>query len=221
MRHVFAPLALLFIAGLAPAADPKPEESSRKYLDSLQKTAELLAKVKDEATATELKPRIENLYEEGREARRQMFKALAELDIPDSTLAHFFEHFPKIVKQASDGITAEFDRIGNNQKAAYKVLRTTKLFAGLEKEYEEKAQVGASFLITVARTYTTRNPDKALTPDALAAISETGKKALIDPWGFPYQLVTKADNKGVTRTYVWTVSPYTGKKLGTPPPDDK
>lgn len=221
MRHVFPPLALFLFASVAPAADPKPEESSRKYLDSLQKTAELLAKVKDETTAAELKPKIENLYEEGREARQMMFKAMAEVDIPDSTLAHFFEHFPKVVKPTSDSITAEFDRIGTKQKAAYKVLRETKLFAGLEKEFEERAVGKAKTLIISAKSYSTRNDGKAPKLEDLAKYAEEGQKALTDPWGSPYQLVLKAEKDGIARTYVWTVSPYTGKKLGSPPPEEK
>lgn len=222
MRH-FAPFAALLFAALTPAADPKPDATAagNQYFVALQKTAELLANVKDEATATEFKPKIENLHEEARDARRQLFLALAEVDGRDGELAESMGVMWKNVKQINDTITAEFDRIGTNQKAAYKVLRETTLFAGLEKEFEAKAVGKANTLSISAKVYSTKNDGKAPKLEDLARYLEEGQKALTDPWGFPYQLVTKADEKGIERTFVWTVSPYSGEKLGSPPPDGK
>lgn len=214
---------LLFVAPLALAADPKPDptKAGNEYGVALQKTAALLAKVKDEATAAEAKPQLDKLHEEAREARRQLFKALAEADVPDLELAGSMAVFWKNAGQCGDTITAEFDRIGGNHKAAYKVLRETKVFAALEKEYEGKAAIKANDLLNSARAFSARNDGKVPKLEELAAYSESGKKALMDPWGFPYQLVTAVGKDGRSRLHIWTVSPYTGKKLGTPPPDDK
>jgi hypothetical protein len=57
-------------------------------------------------------------------------------------------------------------------------------------------------------------------------LAEGGVKALTDPWGFPYQYelgkVAVGENKvEVDTTFVWTVSPYTGKVLGEAPPEKK
>lgn len=224
MRYLLTLLILFASTAIVTAADPKPDatKSGNQYAVALQKTAALLAKVKDEATAEEAKPKLDNLNEEARDARRQLFRALAEVDGRDGELADSMGVFWKNVRQMHDTITAEFDRIGTNKKAAYKVLRETKLFAALEKEYEDKAAAGANMLMIFAKTYSTRNDGKAPPKlEDLAAYSETGKKALTDPWGFPYQLLTKLGKDGVNRTHIWTVSPYTGKKLGNPPPDEK
>lgn len=220
MRTVLPLLAFVLVTATTTAADPKPEESSAKYLAVLQKTAEVLAKVNDEATAMEAKPKLDTLHEEARDARKKMFRALAELDIPESTLTHFFEQLPKILRQTDSAITAEFDRIGNNKKGAYKVLRETKLFAALEKEYEERATMAANLLLTYARIWEAKNDGKVLKLEVLAQFSDTGKKGLVDPWGYPYQLAFQPGKDG-KRLRIWTVNPYTGKKLGFPPPDDK
>lgn len=222
MRHVFAPLALLLVSGAAPA-DPKADatKAGDQYFTALQKTAALLAKVKDEATAEGAKPVLANLNEEAREARRQFFKSLAEVDGRDGELAESMGVVWKNVKQVTDTITNEFDRIGTNQKAAYKVLRETKLFAELEKEYEGKATYRANNLMTYAKIFATRNDGRMPKLEDLAAYADEGKKALTDPWGFPYQLVLKAGKDGVPKLHIWTVSPYSGKKLGNPPPDEK
>jgi hypothetical protein len=224
VRLTFTPLVLFASVTLAPAADPKAEsnEASQKYQTALHKTVELLAKVKDEATAAEAKPKLDTLHTEARDARKRMLKAFAEVDLSEGQLAEVLEGLPKGLRLISDKITAEFDRIANNHKAAYKVLRETKLFAGLETEYEGRAKAGATLLMTFAKTYTTRN-DGTPPPnlEVLGTYSETGKKALTDPWGFPYQLATKLHKDGVNRLHIWTVSPYSGTKLGNPPPDEK
>lgn len=224
MRPTFTLLVLFTFAALATAADPKSEanEASHKYQAALNKTAELLAKVKDETTAAEAKAKLDTLHDEARDARKRMFKAFSEMDVPDGQLTEVLEVLPKGMRMINGILTAEFDRIGSNQKAAYKVLRETKLFAGLEKEYEGRAKAGASVLQTFAKTYSTRNdgnPPPNL--EVLAVYSETGKKALSDPWGFPYQMVSKPGKGGFMQTHIWTVSPYTGTKLGNPPPEEK
>lgn len=223
MRFAIPACLILAVAPFAPAADPKPDptKAGYEYGVALQKTAALLAKVKDEATAAEAKPQLDKLHEESREARVKLFKALAEVDVPDHELAGSMVVFWKNAGQCGDTITAEFERIGGNHKAAYKVLRETKVFAALEKEYEGKATMGANDLMNYAKAYSVRNDSKVPKLEDLAAFSETGKKALTDPWGFPYHLVVAAGKDGRSRLHIWTVSPYTGKKLGTPPPDEK
>lgn len=223
MRSAFTLLGLFLAIPVVFAADPKVEatEAGNKYGIALQKTAKLLAEVKDEKTAAEAKPKIDNFQEEARDARRQLFLALAEVEGKDGELADSMVVFWKNVRQFHDTITAEFDRIGNNHKAAYKVLRETKLFTELEREYDGRAAFGAQVLTNCARTFITRSPDKMPQLADLAVYADRGQKALTDPWGFPYQMVTKPGKDGVSRTYVWTVSPYSGKKLGNPPPEEK
>jgi hypothetical protein len=169
----------------------------------------------------EAKPQLDKLHEEAREARRQLFQALADADVPDGELAGSMAVFWKNAGQCGDAITAEFDRIGSNHKAAYMALRETKLFAALEKEYEGRAAMKANDLMNFAKAYTTRNDGKVPKLEDLAAYSETGQKALTDPWGFPYQLVIAVGKDGRSRLHIWTISPLTGKKLGSPPPDEK
>lgn len=225
MRHLLTLLFLIVLAAHATAADPTTDaaKSGNQYAAALQKTAALLAKVKDEATAEEARPKLDKLHEEARDARRDLFKALAEVDVrDDGELVDSMVVMWKNVRQVYDPIVAEFDRIGSDKnKAVYKVLRETKLFAALEKEYENRARNGAEMLMIYARTYSVRNDGKAFKLEDLATYSETGKKALTDPWGFPYQLLAKPGKGGVNSTHIWTVSPYTGKKLGNPPPDEK
>lgn len=222
MRFSIPALLMVAVAPFAPAADPKPDatKAGNEYGVALQKTAALLAKVKDEATAAEAKPQLDKLHEQAREARRQLFQALAEVDGHDRELAGSMGVFWKNAGQCCDTISAEFDRIGNNHKAAYKILREVKLFAELEKEYEGRAAARASDLRNYARAFMTRNKGQEPTLNDLAAYAEDGQRALTDPWGFPYQLLVRPGKDGTT-VHVWTVSPYTGKKLGTPPPNEK
>lgn len=225
----FALPLLFLLTPLVPAADPKPDpqkaavEATNKYLAVLRTTVELLAKVSDEKSALEAKPKLDTLRDEARDARRVMFREMAELDIPEESMAYFFEQYPKILREASGRMSTEFDRIGGaKDKAAYKVLRETKLFAEIEKGYEERAAMKAQNLAGYARAWSARNEGKVPPKlEVLAEYAEEGKKALTDPWGYPYQMVLAADKDGRNRLHIWTVNPYTGKKLGTPPPEVK
>lgn len=214
---------LLLVAPFALAADPKPDpqKAADKYAGALQKTAALLAKVTDEASAAEAKPKLDDLHDEAREARKQMFRAIAEVDSSDREMAAVMGDLAKGVRTLTEAITTEVDRIAGNHKAAYKILRESKQFAALEKEYEVRAAVKADTLMTCAKSWMVRNDSRVPKLEDLAALAEEGKKATTDPWGFPYQLVLKADKDGRTRLYIWTVNPFSGKKLGTPPPDEK
>ena len=87
---------------------------------------------------------------------------------------------------------------------------------------EDAAAVKAVQLQTVAKTHAIRNEDARLESlDELVQYAEEGEEALLDPWGFPYQMVSKPGKGGFMQTYIWTVSPYTGKRLGHPPPEEK
>jgi len=126
-------------------------------------------------------------------------------------------------REVTDRLHSEFDRLGSSKdKAAYKVLRETKLFAAMEKEYEDRAAMKARNLITAARGWSAKNDGKLLPKlEDLSTYLIEGKKALSDPWGYPYQMVVASDKDGRDRLHIWTVSPYTGKKLGSPPPEEK
>jgi hypothetical protein len=221
-------LPLLFaFAPLVLAADPKPDpahvETWNTYAAAMQKTCELLAAVKDEKTAVDAKPKLDKLHEEAREARRKLFNSIAELDMPEPQIAELFEGLRRAFRDVGDRLQAEFDRIGSTKdKAAYKALRETKLFTAMEKEYEDRAVRKAGTLRAVANTWSAKNEGKV--PPKLEDLTEfltEGKKGLMDPWGYPYQMVVAADKEGRKRLHIWTVSPYTGKKLGTPPPEVK
>lgn len=219
LLYLFTPIVL--------AADPKPDsthaEAWNTYAAAMQKTCELLAAVKDEKTAADAKPKLDKLHEEARSARSLMFKAVAELDIPDSRVADLFDGMRRAFREVGDRLTAEFDRISSSKdKAAYKALRETKLFSAMEKEYEDRAAMKAGTLRAVANTWSAKNEGKVPPKlEVLAEYAEEGTKALTDPWGYPYQMVLAADKDGRNRLHIWTVSPYTGKKLGTPPPEVK
>jgi hypothetical protein len=205
----------------APAAEPKPAEKkdpSRTYIESLAATAELLAKVTDEKSAADAKPKLDALFAEGRTARKEFLAMLGDERVSDADMIRVMERVPKILSEVNNKIALEFDRIAANQKAAYKVLRETKLFAEFEKALEEKAVWRANDLSLAAKSWSTRNDGKELTKlGDLANYLSEGQKGLVDPWGFPFQFKYVQDKKsGANRIVIWTQNPYTEKRIGSP-----
>jgi hypothetical protein len=56
---------------------------------------------------------------------------------------------------------------------------------------------------------------------AVANLLEGGGKAILDPWGAPFQYQVVNDQNGYPAAAIWTVSPYSGRKLGFPPAEKK
>lgn len=220
MRAVLSLLALLASAVLghaAPPAIPAAKKTAEDYLRAVERLADLLARVNDEKSATDAKPKIDDLSAESRDARGQVFAALATADAPDEKVAAALGKLTERATAAADRIGREFDRIAADHKPAFKVLNDTKLFAELMSAREAKAAEQARELVGSVRVFSQMNNGKRVTNlSDIAPTPEAAKKYLLDPWGFPFQY--RADEK---RVYVWTVSPYSGKNLGSPPPDEK
>lgn len=206
----------------APAADPTPDELIRQYTESLTKAAELLDALNDEKTATDAKPKLDELA-----TRQAELKAAIE-KLPPAVRLKTDE---KALAQADEKLSLAHDRVFAKEKAAYKVLHGSKLFDAIEKPREKQAETQARLLSTHTKAYAAKN--RGTFPKELkqliegnVPLAEGGAKALTDPWGFPYRyelgkVVIVPDKPEADATYVWTVSPYTGKKLGYPPPEKK
>ena len=182
----------------------------------MEKLADLLAAVTDEKTAAEVKPKLDNLFDEGRAARTQVFTTLAAPNGTDEQAAATLTRLTERLTAASGKVGKEFDRIARDHKTAYKTLRDAKLFAELEKDREEKAVKQARELVDSVRVYRQNGGKQVVNLSDLTSDPEVAKKYLLDPWGFPFQY-----QPGEKRAYVWTVSPYSGQKLGSPPPEEK
>jgi alanyl-tRNA synthetase len=211
MRYLL-PLVLL-LPTIALAAEPPIAET---YLRALEKLADTLADVTDEKNAAAAKPKVENFLDEAKSARERLFRRLAELD-DEAAVAAVVKQMGERVAEANGKTARQFDRLAADHKLAYKLLRDTKLFVAMEKERDAAATRRAKDLIDSVRIYAALNGGKR--PKQLADIAKTpedAKKYLLDPWGYPFQY-----QAGEKHAHVWTISPYTGEKLGSPPPDAK
>lgn len=217
MRDPFSLILLVSAVAVqaAPPGIPAAKKTPDDYLRAAERLADTLATVTDEKSAADAKPKIDDLFAEGRDARGQVFAALATADAPDEKVAAALGKLTERATAAADRIGREFDRIAADHKAAFKVLSETKLFTELAAAREAKAAEQARELVGSVRVYSQMNNGKRVANlSDIAPTPEAAKKYLLDPWGFPFQY--KADEK---RIYVWTVSPYSGKTLGSPPPD--
>jgi hypothetical protein len=103
-------------------------------------------------------------------------------------------------------------------KEAYKVLAGTGLFKRVEGALEERALLRAQNIQRACQAWFVKTG--GVWPDSLKLLVivnpntgtppllEGGNKAIIDPWGAPYQFEVRMDEKGTERLHVWTVSPY-------------
>jgi hypothetical protein len=209
----------------APAADPTPDELIRRYAESVTKVTELLDTVKDEKSAADAKPKLDELATRLAESKTAIEKLTPAVQLKMDERA---------LTAAGQKLSLAHDRVFAKEKAAYKVLHGSKLFDGIEKPRESMAATNAKVLSSASKAYAAKNrgnyPDglKALIDDSGGKVPliDGGAKALTDPWGFPYQyelskVAIGANKVEVDTTFVWTVSPYTGKKLGSPPPEKK
>jgi hypothetical protein len=222
-RSLAACVAVAFVS-TAPAADPKPEEVVGQLVALRTKVtaqaAELLGGVKDEKTAGDAKPHLDDLGE-----RYAAYKAAVETLLPLHR-----DKLPKAALDAmagaDDALLREHDRVFSKAKAAYKVLREEGfLIDYLERSMEMRAAESANRFRSLIAAYAAKNRGEY--PKELKAVPplvEGGEKALADPWGYPYHFEPgkrTIDKVEVPVHYVWTVSPYSGKKLGHPPPEKK
>lgn len=204
------------LTSAAPTGIPTIKKTPEDYLRAVERTADLLATVTDDKSAEAAKAKLEELFEDSRLARTQVFTALASTGGTDEQAAATLTRLTDRLTTASRKVNAEFDRIARDHKTAYKALGDTKLFGELQRDRERKATDQAKELVDAVGLYARMNDGKRVANlSDIAPNADTAKKYLLDPWGFPFQY--KLDAK---RVYVWTVNPHTGQKLGTPPPEE-
>ncbi|MEO2088972.1 MAG: hypothetical protein ABGY75_05675 [Gemmataceae bacterium] len=225
-RRLFAACACAVLGlSAAAAADPTPDELIRQYTESATTAAELLDAVKDAKSAANAKPKLDELA-----TRQAEVKAVIE-KLPQAVRLKMDE---KALAQAEEKLSLAHDRVLAKERAAYKVLHGSKLFDAIEKPREAQAAASAKMLGTQTMAYSAKYMGKFPTSlkelvapaDKRTPLVDGGMKALFDPWGFPYQyelgkVAIGANKVEVDTTFVWTVSPYTGKKIGNPPPEKK
>jgi hypothetical protein len=205
------------------AADPTPEELLKEYAESMTNAAKLLDAVKDEKTAKDAKAKLDEFATKQAELKA----ALEKLSLAAQQRLSAEAFAP--VNQAEQKQSLAHDRVFSKEKAAYKVLHGSKLFDAIEKPREKLAATNAGRLGSAAKAYMVKNrgnPPVALKSlvvkeNGRLPLVDGGEKSLIDPWGAPYQYQVVTDEYGNPNPHVWTVSPYSGKKLGNPPPEKK
>jgi hypothetical protein len=127
-RRLFA-VGVCAILGLttATAADPNPDELIRQYAESVAKAAELLDAVKDAKSATDAKPKLDELATKQAELKA----AIGPMTTDDRS---------KAVAAAEQKLSAAHERVLTKEKAAYKALHGSKLFDAVEKPREKLAE---------------------------------------------------------------------------------
>lgn len=215
-------LALVF-AGSMPADEPKPEERLAQLTAVTTKATEALGTITDETTATAARPKLDELAEQrkGLLAAVQAPPAGQAITVPEKVMT--------AAAKANEELTLAHDRIFAERKPVYKALHGSKLFDQIEQPLEERATATAKMLQNATKAYSAKNrgkmpgqlTDLAVTPAGRTPLVEGGGKALLDPWGAPFQYAVSDDENGNPAAAVWTVSPYSGKKLGSPPPEKK
>lgn len=87
-----------------------------------------------------------------------------------------------------------------------------------ENTKSDAAIVKAETLLTAAKAYSIKNDDKKLESlDDLTSYCEDGEKALLDPWGKPFQFKYVNDPETETeRIIIWTTDPQSGRIIASP-----
>lgn len=222
-----SPTLLLLIALVQPPATEELDAGalSRSLAETMKAAVEVLHGVKDKASAEKVKPRLEELnarlgdLEKQYAARHKGERTKAELKWADERKKHV------------EALNLAHDRVFARHKDAYKVLAGTGLFRQVEGALEEQALLQALSIQKAGLAYYTKTG--GVYPDSLKLLIvkdpntgtppllEGGNKAIIDPWGAPYQFKVRLDEGGVERMHVWTISPYgDGKKKIVWPRDD-
>lgn len=84
---------------------------------------------------------------------------------------------------------------------------------------ESAAIVKAEQLQTCAKSYLSKHDgEKVDSLDPLVAYADDGERALLDPWGRPYQFAYVTDpGTQKDQLVIWTVVPKTGRVIAAPP----
>lgn len=222
-----SPTLLLLNALVQPPATEKLDAGtiSHSLVETTKAAVEVLNGVKDEASAEKAKPRLEELNARLGHLEKQ-YAALRRgerIKAPEWTDER---------KKQAEALSQAHDRVFARHKDAYKVLAGTDLFRRVEGALEDRALLQAQDIHKASLAYYTKTA--GVYPDALAALVvknpitgtppllEGGVKAIIDPWGAPYQFKVRVGEKGIERLHIWTISPYgDGKKIIYWPREDR
>lgn len=198
------------------AAAKKADGPAAAILASRSASAELLAKVTDEKSATEIIPDLEKRHEEGRTAFEELEAKLKAGKLTEAERQAISKGLIGL-SDLSDDCIAQAVRIVGIRKA-YDILLKSEAFAVVDAAVVAKARERAEELQVAAKTHMTRNDGiEPTSVDELVQYLEGDQKSLLDPWGGKYKCGLVED-PGIGRPclFVWTVHPHTGKKIGAP-----
>lgn len=202
------------------AADPIPRLDTYPLIAVTRE----LRQVTDEASAVETKAKLDTCWRQHREAMRVILTRCETLPTAQQTAV--MASTAQFLAERDPLLRAEHDRIFSTQKAAYAVLKETPLFRSIEEGMEREAMSRIEAIRNAIMASRLRPKMKRVAPLAslkeIANLLQAGEKGLLDPWGSPYQYEPHTDPTApVSQLHIWTVSPYSGKKLGNPPADEK
>jgi hypothetical protein len=221
-----SPTLLLLTALVQPPATEKLDAGalSRSLVETTKAAVEVLNSVKDRASAEKAKPRLEELNARLGELEKQYAARPRgeRIKAPEWTGER---------KEQAEALTLAHDRVFARHKEAYKVLAGIGLFKRIEGSLEDQAMLQAQNIQKACMAYYVKH--RGVYPSSLMLVVvkdpdtgsppllDGGGKAIIDPWGAPYQFEVRADEKGLKRLHVWATSPYgDGKKRIVYPQDD-
>lgn len=219
MSRIFSLLAALALSAPSAADEDPTDALFRSTLDNLKQTDEVLRGVTDRATAEKAKPKLEDLHASFEKQFKQ-FNAR-----PKEEARKVLDQNRKEWDKQKEAVTLAHDRVFSKHKDAYKVLADTGLFRRVEGWLEDDANLKAQNIQKACLSYYARGGQW---PTSLTVLVEKvggvgpflvdGKKAILDPWGAPFQFQIVALENGNERIVIWTHSPYgEGKKLVWPP----
>ena len=214
------------VAGFAPAADRPLEELFADSADVAKAATDLLTAALDDKAPRDAKAKFDQLGVVRASLRKRLQEGVGQPVVvkdPDA--------LGKAAVRLRDGekaLTEAHHRLFTKAKATYAELKGNKLFAQIEADQEAKAAEAAKALLNVVKNHMVKNGGDTPTNLAILALGDSAKgvlpllaggaEALNDPWGFPFQYAVGQDKSGAPDPHVWTVSPYSEKKLGNPPP---
>jgi hypothetical protein len=222
-------MGIVFAAWLLSVAPQPPEKAdaetiTRSLVETTRTLVEALGEVSDEKSAERLKPRLNELEARFDKLRRQF------ADRPERERIAAEVRWNDRRKEQEKALLLAHDRVFSKHKPAYRTLSSTALFLRIEKELDDRVTQQARMLEAACNAYFIRSnewptalPDLVKPPDGGRPFVEGGEKAVVDPWGAPFRYGVKADESGLERPYVWTISPYgDGKRvLGKAPPANR
>lgn len=210
-------VALALVASALPAAAAEPKPNLPAATGPLRQLIAVLEKVTHEKSATEAKPKLEELWVKHTDAMKTHLAAVAS--VPTGQQATLLEVAGKELAVLNKSLQAEHNRIFREREAAYNVLTATPAFASVKAGLESEAVEGAEVLLRAVEAYRLKPASKGMFPNSLAdAVKDLdgGEKRMIDPWGgaFSYSI-----ERG--RVFIWTMNPHTDKSVGSQAPVKK